>query len=703
MADMQINSLYVASLEPSAGKLLVTMGLMELLSRHMGKIGFFRPVIDPRQGCDQDTLLILNRYCPNMEYEESFGFTAEEVKKFVAEDTVKFFFEELIKKFEDLKTRYDFVLCEGQNSSGFLSAFDVDINIEIAKHLGCPLVGVISGRNQTPRDIAKEIKIVGDAISEAGCTHFATFVNRMAEDTLGVLEVEMDDQDELGSSPVFLLPESEELDRPSFADIMSALHCRCILGHKEDMSRIVKQYKIAAMSVGHFLDYIADGDLIIVPGDREDIILASFSTLGSHNYPNLAGILLTGGFTPGRSTMRLLEGKRLQVPILTVDTDTYTTTRNVDAVPSVIHPGDERKIALALGLFEQHVELEKIRQLAMLETRPSAVTPIMFEYRLFEQARSDKKHIVLPEADDDRVLRAAEILLRRGVVDITFLGDPDTIRTQSTSLGLNISKANIVNPLDSFYSEDFCETFYQLRKHKNMTRDGARDVMSNRTYFATMMVYKDFADGMVSGAIHTTADTIRPALQIIKTNPSISVVSSVFLMCLNTKVLVYGDCAVNPMPNAEQLAEIGISSAETASMFGIEPRVAMLSYSTGSSGQGVDVVKVREATTIAQKKRPDILIEGPIQYDAAISPSVAKTKMPNSNVAGRATVFVFPDLNTGNNTYKAVQRSSGAIAIGPILQGLKKPVNDLSRGCLVTDIVNTVAITAVQAQAITKK
>ena len=699
---MQTNTIYIASLEPAAGKLVVTMGIMEILTRHIGNVGFFRPVIDPGEGRDLDIDLILNRYCPNMTYEESYGFSAEEVKNFVAEDRIKPFIEDLIKKLEWLKERYDFVLCEGLNSSGFLSAFDVDINMEIAKNLGCPFVGVISGMNQTPREVGQGIKITGDAIVEAGCNHLATFVNRMAEDTLGVLEVELDDPDESDKPPVFLLPENAELDKPSLAEIMDTLHCHCILGHKEDLSRIVKQFKIAAMTVNHFLNHIEDGDLVIVPGDRDDIVLAALSSLLSNNYPNIAGILLTGGFTPGDNIMRLLQGKKLQVPILAVGTDTYTTTKNVDAVPAVIQPSDERKIALALGLFEKNVELERIQQLAVLKTRSAAVTPIMFEYSLFERARSEKKHIVLPEANDVRILRAAEILLRRDIVAITLLGNSEEIRSQSASIGLDLSKANIVNPADSPYTEDFIETFYELRKHKNMTKDGARDAMTNLSYFATMMVYKDQADGMVSGAVHTTADTIRPALQIIKTNPGISVISSVFLMCLDTRVLVYGDCAVNPTPNAAQLAEIGISSAETAAMFDIEPCVAMLSYSTGTSGQGADVMKVREATAIARQIQPDILIEGPIQYDAAIAPSVARTKMPDSKVAGKATVFIFPDLNTGNNTYKAVQRSSGAVAIGPILQGLKKPVNDLSRGCLVTDIVNTVAITAIQAQAITK-
>lgn len=697
---MQAKTLYIASLEPEAGKLVVTMGIMEFLSRSVGNVAFFRPVIDADKELDPDIKLIRSRYCPNMSYEESYGFKASEVKTFVAEGKIKFFLEELINKLSILKEQYDFVLCQGLNATSFLSAFDVDINMEIAKNLGCPFIGVINGMNQTARDIAKEIKITEDAISDSGCSHFATFVNRMAEDTLGVLEVELDDPDEAAGAPVFLLPENAELDKPSLGDISDALGCTNVLGRTDGMDRIVKQFKIAAMTMDHFLTHVEDGDLIIVPGDRNDIILASISTLISANYPNIAGILLSGGFQPGDNTMRLLVGQNQTIPLLSVESDTYTTTQNVAAVPALINPGDDRKIALALGLFETYVDNERLLKMAKLTTTPDTVTPVMFEYGLFERARSEQKHIVLPESSDERILRATEILLRRNVVQITLLGNPQEIKSHAASLGLDIKKATIIDPTDSMHTEDFIKTFYELRKHKNMTPDGARDAMSNPSYFGTMMVYEGMADGMVSGAIHTTADTIRPALQIIKTIPGISVVSSVFLMCLDTRVLVYGDCAVNPDPNAAQLAEIGISSADTAATFGIEPKVAMLSYSTGASGKGADVEKVREATALAREKRPDLLIEGPIQYDAAIDLSVAKTKMPDSQVAGRATVFIFPDLNTGNNTYKAVQRSSGAVAIGPVLQGLKKPVNDLSRGCLVTDIINTVAITAIQAQSV---
>jgi phosphate acetyltransferase len=326
----------------------------------------------------------------------------------------------------------------------------------------------------------------------------------------------------------------------------------------------------------------------------------------------------------------------------------------------------------------------------------------MFEYELLEKARKHKQHIVLPEGEEERILRAAETLLRREVVEITLLGDEKIIGERIAQLGLKMETVKIIDPKASSLLEEYVETYYDLRKHKGITMENAHDVMCDVNFFGTMMVYKDHADGVVSGSVHSTAATVRPAFEIIKTKPGFSIVSSVFFMCLENRVLVYGDCAVNPNPNAKQLAEIAMSSAQTARTFGIEPVVAMLSYSSGESGKGEDVELVREATKIAKElarnSDPELKLDGPIQYDAAVDPSVARTKMPDSEVAGKATVFIFPDLNTGNNTYNAVQRSAGAVAIGPVLQGLKRPVNDLSRGCTIPDIVNTVAITAIQAQ-----
>jgi phosphate acetyltransferase len=357
----------------------------------------------------------------------------------------------------------------------------------------------------------------------------------------------------------------------------------------------------------------------------------------------------------------------------------------------------QRKVDTALALMDAHVDTaDLLAQLAI--AIPSVVTPQIFTYRLLDRARSNRKRIVLPEGNDDRILKAAGRLLQRSVADLTILGEESQIRARAAELGVDLSSALVLDPQTSELCDQFAEQYAKLRAHKGVTVEQAHEIIRDVSYFGTLLVHNDMVDGMVSGARHTTAHTIRPAFEIIKTLPGVSTVSSIFLMCLADEVLAYGDCAIVPHPTAEQLADIAISSARTAAQFGIEPRVAMLSYSTGTSGTGAEVDKVRKATELVRSREPELLVEGPIQYDAAVEPSVAATKMPDSLVAGHATVLIFPDLNTGNNTYKAVQRSAGAIAIGPVLQGLNKPVNDLSRGALVEDIVNTVAITAIQAQ-----
>jgi phosphate acetyltransferase len=405
--------------------------------------------------------------------------------------------------------------------------------------------------------------------------------------------------------------------------------------------------------------------------------------------------VLTGGYPVPDSIRRLLDDAPF--PVLESSQLTHDATAALQSVRPLVRAGDDRKIAAALGLFASRVDTAELERRIAVE-RPERITPIMFEYELIERARADRRHIVLPEGDDDRVLRAAELLLRRGVVDLTILGEPDDVQSRAASLGVDLAGATVVDPLTSPLREGFAARYFELRQHKGVTEELAHDVAGDPSYFGTLMVDAGEADGMVSGAAHTTGDTIRPAFEIIKARKGVSVVSSVFLMCLADRVLVYGDCAVNPKPDAGQLADIAISSAETAEVFGIEPRIAMLSYSTGTSGKGEDVDRVREATEAVRERRPDLAVEGPIQYDAAVDPGVAELKLPDSDVAGHATVFIFPDLESGNVAYKAVQRSANAVAIGPVLQGLNKPVNDLSRGCTVTDIVNTVAITAIQAQ-----
>ena len=684
-------------MEPESGKEIFVLGVMELLSRRIRNIGFFRPVIKSRDTPDNDIQLILSRYNQELSYEDTYGCTHEEARSMVAEGQYNELLKKIVSKYKELESQCPFVLCEGTDFTGVTSAFEFDFNADVANNLGSPILAVVNGLGKFPDDVVDSVRIARESFGGHGCTLAATAVNRITADNVESIAEALRELNPEGE-PIYVLPEEPTLGKPTVGEIARALNAKILQGEPNELNREVHDFKVAAMNLPNFLDYVVEGALVIAPGDRSDIILGGLATAFSETYPNIAGILLTGGLTPEPQVLRLIEGvKKSPTPIISVDTDTYTTAMNVSAVRAVITPDNERKIATALGLFESRVDLAALGD-RITGVRSVRVTPIMFEYQLIERARSKRQHIVLPEGWEERILRASEVLLRRKVCDITLLGNEKEIQQKTASLGLNLEGVNIVNPARSEWLADFAKTYYELRKHKGISEEMAADAMTDVSYFGTMMVHKGIAGGMVSGAVHTTAHTIRPSFEIVKTKPGCSIVSSVFLMCLADRVLVYGDCAVNPNPNSEQLADIAISSAETASLFSVEPRIAMLSYSTGESGKGESVEAVRKATEIARERRPDLKIEGPIQYDAAVDTSVAKTKLPESEVAGHATVFIFPDLNTGNNTYKAVQRSANAVAIGPVLQGLNKPVNDLSRGALVTDIVNTVAITAVQAQ-----
>ena len=495
----------------------------------------------------------------------------------------------------------------------------------------------------------------------------------------------------------YVLPEEPVLSAPSVAELRDAVDGTLIGGDVALLSREVLGVLVAGMTAEHVLERLTEGAAVITPGDRSDVVLAVVSAHAAEGFPSLSAIILNGGLELHSSIAALVAGLRLRLPIIATAGGTYETASRVAWTRGRVTADSQRKIDTALALMDTHVDTaDLLAQLAI--PIPTVTTPQMFTYQLLDRARADRKRIVLPEGEDDRILKAAGRLLQRGVAELTILGDEGQIRARASELGLDVSAAAVLDPRTSELCDQFAEQYSQLRKHKGVTVEQAREIIHDVSYFGTMLVHNEMVDGMVSGAMHTTAHTVRPAFEIIKTLPDVSTVSSIFLMCLADRVLAYGDCAIVPDPTSEQLADIAISSARTAAQFGIEPRVAMLSYSTGTSGTGADVEKVRAATELVRKRQPDLLVEGPIQYDAAVEPSVAKTKMPDSEVAGHATVLIFPDLNTGNNTYKAVQRSAGAIAIGPVLQGLNKPVNDLSRGALVEDIVNTVAITAIQAQ-----
>ena len=693
---MSPESIYIAASQPRAGILIIAIGFMEILKSRYEHVAFFRPIIPDEREDEHHIDFMIKHFELDTSYEACCGFKVSDYTKAYAEGTEEALHAALIHKVNQLHKKYDFVLIEGYPRSIFSSIFDFDIDLKIARNLSTVMVPVIHGKRKSPAETLNEIHIVSEAIRSEGCTHLATFVNRCEEQTLEHLKLHLGTQQ--SHEQVYLLPEVKELNTPTLDQVIKLLDAKMIMGNSEQRQHLVYGNKIAAMGIENYLSRISDGDIVIVPGDRTDIITASILSYYAKDHPNISGMILSGGIVPSDNIMKLLQDfSETPVPILSVQSESYETAITLDKIAADITAESTRKISLAKGLFDAAIDRTKISQ-RFKSSPKEMVTPMMFQYRLFEKAQASRQKIVLPESSDERILRASEILMHRDVVDIILLGDPTVIEQHSIQLGLDISKAEIIDPKTSLLTQKFSETFYTMRKEKGLTLDAAKDAMSHLNYFATMMVYEGLADGMVSGATHTTTDTVRPALQIIKTQENISIVSSVFFMCLDTRVLVYGDCAINLDPSAEELAQIAISSADTAAKFGIEPRVALLSYSTGSSGSGPEVDKVREATRLAQSLRPDLLIEGPIQYDAAIDEKVAKKKLPDSKVAGCATVFVFPDLNTGNNTYKAVQRSTGAIAIGPVLQGLRLPINDLSRGCLVDDIVNTVVITAIQAQ-----
>ncbi|MDJ0850720.1 MAG: phosphate acetyltransferase [Myxococcota bacterium] len=694
--DTPARSVYVASIEGRSGKSLAALGLMELASRRVECLGFFRPVVRDDEQPDPDIELMRRRYGIPGEPGELRAFSYAEAQRLTDEGRDDELLQRILERYERLAARCDFVVCEGTDYTGVTAPFEFEFNARIAALLDCAVFFVANGRSKAPAQLLDSVAMGRRAFEREGLSIVGTLINRVQPDQADAVRqqcrAEWPHED-----PVWVVPEDDGLGKPTVADVSHALGGRLVHGEGSRLHGVARDFVIADMQLAGVLERLEPGSLVLTAGDRPDIVLGCLMAQHSDGAPNIAGIVLTGGTEPPTAVVRLVEGlRRPDVPVIGVDADSYECAVAIEGLGAAIGAQDERKIASALGLFETHVDLAAVEERVRV-TRSTRVTPLRFEYELIERARASRRHIVLPEGADERMLRAAEILLRRGVADLTLLGDPTVIRELQATLGIDLEGAAIEDPATSDWRDEFAKAYHELRQHKGVNEEMAHDTMGDVSYFGTMMVHTGRADGMVSGATHPTTHTIRPALEFIRTREGVSVVSSVFLMCLEDRVLVYGDCAVNPRPDAEQLADIAVSAADTATAFGIEPRVAMLSYSTGESGAGEDVDKVREATRIARSRRPDLPLEGPIQYDAAVDASVARQKLPESKVAGRATVFVFPDLNTGNNTYKAVQRSAGAVAIGPVLQGLRKPVNDLSRGCTVPDIVNTVAVTAIQA------
>ncbi|MGA7203398.1 MAG: phosphate acetyltransferase [Specibacter sp.] len=688
--------IYVSATTPGSGKTLVSLGLADVLHRHADKIGFFRPITWGPEPEQDPTVLMLRRMYRLAPDVCRAGMSGAEARALLAAGRREDIDARCVEIYSDIAKKCDVVIVEGTDLTGQDAAVEFDLNARLANNLGLPVLAVVGARGLTAEESADAVDVARKELVAANCSLLAMMVNRADPGTVDAIKAAV--RPGVSHRPVYVIPEIAEISRPTVGEVAKALRLQQIAGSPE-LERDVHAIKIAAMTVGNFLHLLEANDLVIVPGDRADVMVASLASAFSPEFPVPSGMILTGGLAPDPNVLPILA--HAPFPIFKHDDDTFSTARAVIEVRSEIHSGQRRKVAAAMGAWARSVdEAELLERMSL--PRPATMTPLRFLHELIERARSDRKRIVLPEGNDVRVLQAAEILHRRDVCDLTVLGNPNQVAELAAAHGVDLDGVDVVDPATSELRETFAVEYQQLRAHKGVDLARAREVMGDGSYFGTMMVQLGYVDGMVSGAAHTTANTIRPALEFVKTREGVRLVSSVFLMLLADRVLVYGDCAVNPEPNEEQLADIAIASAETAAQFGVEPRIAMLSYSTGGSGSGSAVDAVRRATELARAARPDLAIEGPIQYDAAVDAAIAASKLPASAVAGQATVFIFPDLNTGNNTYKAVQQSSGAVAVGPVLQGLRKPINDLSRGCTVEDIVNTVAITAIQAQAPTE-
>jgi len=695
-------AVYIATTEPNSGKSIISLGLMQLLLGKASRVGYFRPIIeDFEEGkIDNHINTIISFFNLDLKFEDAYAFTRSEVVQKKHENKDDEILTKIIEKYKSIEEQFDFVLVEGTSFSGKVSIGEFDINVLIAKNLGVPAIILESGVGKTLSELVGSLHMAFDSFRDKGVQVLSVIANKVEQQNIGLVVSELE---KYFPSDVIVnaIPLNPILANPSIKEIVDVLNAKVLFG-KEFINNQAGYFSVGAMQLPNYLNHLLKEDsLVITPGDRADLILGALQANVSDNYPSVSGIVLTGGLVPEESINKLIEGLSDVVPIIAVDGGTFGVVNAIGMIKSQIYAENKQKISTSIKDFEKYVKVDAlIERLITFETK--GITPRMFQYNLLKKAKSNKKHIVLPEGLDERVLRATKQLIEADAVDITLLGDRKEIEDKvfTLDIALDLNRVNIINPVESVHFNDYAETLYELRKHKNVNLVMARDLMEDVSYFGSMMVYKGHADGMVSGAVHTTQHTIVPALQFIKTKPESSIVSSVFFMCLEDRVSVYGDCAINPNPTAEQLAEIAISSAATSVAFDIDPKIAMLSYSSGTSGVGEDVVRVRKATEIIKQNRPDLKVDGPIQYDAAVDINVGKLKLPDSEVAGQANVFIFPDLNTGNNTYKAVQRETKALAIGPIIQGLNKPVNDLSRGCTVDDIFNTVVVTAIQAQDI---
>lgn len=676
----------ITGMGETSGKSLVTIGLLRDAAERCAHIGLLRPITSASTSGESRIVTLAERLLPEGALSTAAVLTAAEAEDLIAAGRAEEVIDRVLAAWGRLADECDLVIVEGTGAIRGAVPGEPDVNIALARHLDVPVVAVVDGHGRTPERIATRVRMVRRTVAEAHATLLAVVVNRVAE--AGVERTRALIPTGTLGRPVPVLPYAAPLTWPSVAEIADAIGATRV-GGGGDVDHLVRRITVAAMEVDHALSVIGAGSLVVVPADRGEVIRG---ILAAPLAPE--GVIISGDLHVDEATARAIAAGR--VPVYRLAQDTFTVAQAAGAVRAEIGSGNPLRTRQALRLWDEHADGAEI--LSRLELAlPDQLTPERFAFQLAARARRAHARIVLPEGEDDRILTAAAHLAGRGLVHPIVLGERDAVAGRLAALGLPADGLEIVDPATSPLHEELAAALHRARAHKGMTEARAAELVRDPTWFGVLLVHTGHADGMVSGAAHTTADTIRPALQVIGTRDGVRTVSSAFLMCLPDRVLVYGDCAVIPQPTPAQLAEIAAGSAATARAFGLDPRVAMLSYSTGASGSGQAVEQVREATGLARALAPDVPIEGPIQYDAASNVRIGSGKLPGSSVAGHATVYVFPDLNTGNTTYKAVQQSSGAVAIGPVLQGLRRPVNDLSRGCTVDDVVNTILATAVQA------
>ncbi len=693
-----MHTIFLAPTGFGGGLNSISLGLIRALESAGLKVGFFKPIAQPfpvDQGRERSCILVertLNLTSPE-------PLPLEQVERQLADGEIDLLLEDVVSRFQQVAVGKDVVIVEGMVPTRE-SNYTQRINTQLAKSLDAEVILIAAQGSDSLKRLAERIEIQAQLYGGAKDPKVLGVILNKVKTEEG-LPAFVDSLKQhlplLGSADFQLLgaiPFSEELNALRTRDIAELLGAQVLNAGEADQRRVNK-IVLCARAVPNTVQLLRSGVLVVTPGDRDDIILAA--SLASLNGEKLAGLLLCSDFAPDPRILELckaaLDGG---LPVMTVETNSYDTANNLFGLNKETPADDIERATRVTDFIAKHLHPEFLHTRCSVPRGELRMSPAAFRYQLVKRAQDANKRIVLPEGNEPRTIRAAAICQERGIARCVLLAKPEEVQQVAREQGITLpASLEILDPdsIANRYVEPMCE----MRKAKGLTPDDAREQLKDTVVLGTMMLALDEVDGLVSGAVHTTANTIRPALQLIKTAPGYSLVSSVFFMLLPDQVLVYGDCAVNPNPSATELAEIALQSAESAVALGVNPRVAMISYSTGSSGSGAEVEKVAEATRIAQERAPDLPIDGPLQYDAASVLSVGRQKAPNSKVAGQATVFIFPDLNTGNTTYKAVQRNANCLSVGPMLQGLAKPVNDLSRGALVDDIVFTIALTALQA------